>query len=196
MNDDITKTAGVEEDSSPTGQENVDTPKTYTQAEVEALLQSEADKRVSAALKKQERKNQERIKEAEKLAKMNETEKFQYELEQREKAIAEKEKALALAENKNAASKILADKGIDLALVDFVVADDAETMKANISLLDRAFKESVKKEVEKRLSSNSPKINLPTNENITREQAKKMGIMERQRLLDNNPSLYKELFES
>lgn len=196
MNDDITKTAGVEEDSSPTGQENTDTPKTYTQAEVEALLQSEADKRVSAALKKQERKNQERIKEAEKLAKMNETEKFQYELEQREKAIAEKEKALALAENKNAASKILADKGIDLALVDFVVADDAETMKANISLLDRAFKESVKKEVEKRLSSNSPKINLPTNENITREQAKKMGIMERQRLLDNNPSLYKELFES
>jgi len=179
MNDDITKTAGVEEDSSPTGQENTDTPKTYTQAEVEALLQSEADKRVSAALKKQERKNQERIKEAEKLAKMNETEKFQYELEQREKAIAEKEKALALAENKNAASKILADKGIDLALVDFVVADDAETMKANISLLDRAFKESVKKEVEKRLSSNSPKINLPTNENITREQAKKMGIMER-----------------
>lgn len=196
MNDDITKTAGVEEDSSPTGQENTDTPKTYTQAEVEALLQSEADKRVSAALKKQERKNQERIKEAEKLAKMNETEKFQYELEQREKAIAEKEKALALAENKNAASKILADKGIDLALVDFVVADDAETMKANISLLDRAFKESVKKEVEKRLSSNSPKINLPTNENITREQAKKMGIMERQKLLDNNPSLYKELFES
>lgn len=196
MNDDITKTAGVEEDSSPTGQENTDTPKTYTQAEVEALLQSEADKRVSAALKKQERKNQERIKEAEKLAKMNETEKFQYELEQREKAIAEKEKALALAENKNAASKILADKGLDLALVDFVVADDAETMKANISLLDRAFKESVKKEVEKRLSSNSPKINLPTNENITREQAKKMGIMERQKLLDNNPSLYKELFES
>lgn len=196
MNDDITKTAGVEEDSSPTGQENTDTPKTYTQAEVEALLQSEADKRVSAALKKQERKNQERIKEAEKLAKMNETEKFQYELEQREKAIAEKEKALALAENKNAASKILADKGIDLALVDFVVADDAETMKANISLLDRAFKDSVKKEVEKRLSSNSPKINLPTNENITKEQAKKMGIMERQRLLDNNPSLYKELFES
>ena len=196
MNDDITKTAGVEEDSSPTGQENTDTPKTYTQAEVEALLQSEADKRVSAALKKQERKNQERIKEAEKLAKMNETEKFQYELEQREKAIAEKEKALALAENKNAASKILADKGIDLALVDFVVADDAETMKANISLLDRAFKDSVKKEVEKRLSSNSPKINLPTNENITKEQAKKMGIMERQKLLDNNPSLYKELFES
>ena len=196
MNDNITNTAGVEEDSSTTGQENTETTKTYTQAEVEALLQSEADKRVSAALKKQERKNQERIKEAEKLAKMNETEKFQYELEQREKAIAEKEKALALAENKNAASKILADKGIDLALVDFVVADDAETMKANISLLDRAFKESVKKEVEKRLSSNSPKINLPTNENITREQAKKMGIMERQKLLDNNPSLYKELFES
>ena len=86
--------------------------KTYTQEEVDALLQKEADRRVTDALKKQERKNQEKVREAEKLAKMNEQEKYQYELEQREKAIAEKEKALALAENKNEASKILAEKSI------------------------------------------------------------------------------------
>ena len=178
-----------------TGAEDNNTePKTYTQEEVDALLQKEADRRVTEALKKAERKNQEKVKEAQKLAQMNEQEKYQYELEQREKAIVEKEKALALAENKNEAGKILAEKGLSLSLVDFVVAEDAETMNKNISLLDKAFKQSVKLEVEKRLSSSTPKKNLPLDQTITKEQAKKMGIMERQKLLNENPELYNTLF--
>ena len=187
-----TQVTGAEtNDTSTTGTET----KTYTQEEVDALLQREGDKRVTEALRKAERKNAERVKEAQKLAQMNESEKYQYELEQREKAIEEKEKALALAENKNEASKILADKGLSLSLVDFVVAEDAETMNDRIKVLDKAFKESVKREVEKRLGSSAPKKNLPPDETITKEQAKKMGIRERQQLLNNNPDLYKTLFE-
>lgn len=177
-------------DTSTTGTET----KTYTQEEVNMLLQRESDRRVSEALKKAEKKNAEKVKEAQKLAQMNENEKFQYELEQREKAIEEKEKALALAENKNEASKILADKGLSLSLVDFVVAEDAETMNSNIRLLDKAFKDSVKREVEKRLGSSAPKKNLPPDETITKEKAKKMSIIERQNLLTNNPDLYAQLF--
>ena len=134
------------------------------------------------------------MKESEKLAKMNETEKLRYELEQREKAIEEKERALALAQNKNEASKILAEKGLSLSLIDFVVAEDAETMNANINLLDKAFKASVKAEVEKRLGSSAPKKNLPLDEQITKEQAMKMGVIERQKLYNDNPDLYKTLF--
>ena len=122
------------------GAEENTEPKTYTQEEVDALLQKEADRRVSEALKKANRKNEEKLKEAQKLAQMNEQQKYEYELEQREKAITEKEKALALAENKNEASKILAEKGLSLSLVDFVVAEDAETMNTNISLLDKKLK--------------------------------------------------------
>lgn len=177
-------------DTSTTGTET----KTYTQEEVNMLLQRESDRRVSEALKKAEKKNAEKVKEAQKLAQMNENEKFQYELEQREKAIAEKEKALALAENKNTASQILADKGLSLSLVDFVIAEDAETMNSNIRLLEKAFKDSVKREVEKRLGSSAPKKNLPPDETITKEKAKKMSIIERQNLLTNNPDLYNQLF--
>ncbi len=187
-----TQVTGAETtDTSTTGTEI----KTYTQEEVDALLQREGDKRVTEALRKAERKNAERVKEAQKLAQMNESEKYQYELEQREKAIEEKEKALALAENKNEASKILADKGLSLSLVDFVVAEDAETMNDRIKVLDKAFKESVKREVEKRLGSSAPKKNLPPDETITKEQAKKMTIIQRQNLLNSNPDLYKTLFE-
>ena len=177
-------------DTSTTGTET----KTYTQEEVDKMLQSEVDRRITSALKKQAKSNEAKIKEAQKLAQMNESEKYQYELEQREKAIAEKEKALALAENKNEASKILADKGLSLSLVDFVIAEDAETMNSNIRLLEKAFKDSVKREVEKRLGSSAPKKNLPPDQTITKEQAKKMGIRERQQLLMNNPELYNQLF--
>lgn len=177
-------------DTSTTGTET----KTYTQEEVDKMLQSEVDRRITSALKKQAKSNEAKIKEAQKLAQMNESEKYQYELEQREKAIEEKEKALALAENKNEASKILADKGLSLSLVDFVIAEDAETMNSNIRLLEKAFKDSVKREVEKRLGSSAPKKNLPPDETITKEQAKKMGIRERQQLLMNNPELFAQLF--
>ena len=172
--------------------ETVET-KTYTQEEVDALLQRESDRRVSEALKKQERKNADKVREAEKLAQMNEQQKYEYQLEQREKAIQEKEKALALAENKNEASKILAEKGLSLSLVEFVVAEDAETMNANISLLEKAFKTSVKAEVEKRLGSSTPKKNLPPDEVITRESFNKMTIIEQQQLYRDNPELYRSL---
>ena len=174
-------------------EEETTTTKTYTQAEVDEMLQAEVDRRITSALKKQERKNAEKVKEAQKLAQMNEQEKFVYELEQREKAIAEKEKALALAENKNEASKILSEKGLSLSLVDFVVAEDAETMNTNISLLDKAFKASVKAEVEKRLGSSSPKKDLPLNEELTREKFIKMSLAEQNRLAMENPELYKAM---
>lgn len=180
------------------GQE-VETPetqteeKTYTQSELDALLQAEVDRRITSALKKQERKNQEKLKEAQKLASMNEQQKYEYELQQREAAIAEKERELALAENKAEASKILAEKGLSPQLVEFVVAEDAETMSSNISLLERCFKESVKAEVNKRLAGNAPKKGLPLEKTITKEDFLKMSYSELMELKQNNPDIFESL---
>jgi len=167
--------------------------KTYTQEEVDALLQAETDRRVSSALKKAEKKNAEKLREAQKLAQMNEQEKYEYELQQRENAIAEKERELALAENKAEASKILAEKGISVSLVDFVVAESAEDMATNIDLLDKAFKASVKAEVEKRLASNAPKKSLPLDKAITKEDFRKMSFEELTALKRENPEVYNAL---
>lgn len=173
--------------------EETTTPKTYTEEEVQALLQQETDRRVTSALKKQEKKNQEAVREAQKLAQMNEQEKFQYQLEQREKAIAAKEKELALMENKNEASKILADKGLSLALVDFVVAEDAETMSANIKILEQAFKQSVKAEVEKRMGGSTPKKAVTVNKTMTQEEFAKMSYTDMLALKQQDPELYRQL---
>jgi len=173
--------------------EGQDTPKTYTQEEVDALLQSETDRRVTSALKKAEEKNRAKVREAQKLSEMNAQQKYEYELEQREAAIRAKEIELTLAENKAEATKILADKGLSPDLVDLVVAEDAETMAGNISTLDKAFKQSVKAEVERRLGSNTPKKNLPPDETITRERFAQMTLREQADLYNNNPELYKAL---
>ena len=176
--------------------ENGEQEKTYSTAEVQKMIEEGRKQALEEANRKADERFQNKMKESEKLAKMNETEKLRYELEQREKAIEEKERALALAQNKNEASKILAEKGLSLSLIDFVVAEDAETMNANINLLDKAFKASVKAEVEKRLGSSSPKKNLPPDEQITKEQAMKMGVIERQKLYNDNPELYATLFNN
>ena len=172
-------------------QTNEEKTYTFTQEELDALIQKEGDKRVSSALKTAQKKNEAKIKEAEKLAKMSEQQRYEYELSQREQAIAEKEHQLALAENKAEASSILAEKGISPKLVDFVVADDAEVMMTNISLLEAEFKASVKAEVEKRLQTSTPKKNLPLE--MTKESFQKMSIVERTKLLHNNPDLYNKL---
>lgn len=175
------------------GQVEETTPKTYTEEEVQKLLQQETDRRVTSALKKQEQKNQAAVREAQKLAQMNEAEKFQYQLEQREAAIAAKEKELALMENKNEASKILADKGLSLALVDFVVAEDAETMNENIKTLETAFKASVKAEVEKRMGGSTPKKSVSVNTQMTREEFAKLPYNEMVALKQQDPELYRRL---
>lgn len=177
------------------GQETVtqEENKTYTEAEVMELLQKETDRRVTEAIKKQERKTNAKIAEAQKLASMNEAEKYEYQLKQREEAIAAKERELAMLENKNEASKILNEKGISLALVDFVVAEDAETMKANIDLLDRAFKASVKAEVEKRLGSAAPKKNPAIDKQLTKADFAKLSYADMMNLKMTDPTLFAEL---
>lgn len=178
--------------------ENVETEKegklSFTQEELDALIQREGDKRVSQALKTAEKKQEQKLREAEKLAKMSEAEKYEFELSKREQAIAEKERELLLAENKNEASKILSEKGLSLSLVDFIVDESAEEMDRKIKILDKAFKQSVRDEVEKRLSSKVPMKSLPTeNSMITKEQFAKLSIAELSKLKREQPELFDEL---
>ena len=183
-NKDATSVEGVDE-------QNKEGKLSFTQEELDLLLQKEGDRRVSQALKKQEGK----MKEAAKLAKMSAEEQYQYELEQREKAIEEKERQLALAENKAEAAKQLAAKGISAELVQFVVAEDAETMADNIKLLDKYFKASVKAEVEKRLAGNAPKKNLVESGSVSKKDLLAMNVRELQLFKSQNPDEYNRIMK-
>lgn len=165
--------------------------KTYTQEEVLALLQSETDKRVTAALKTQQKKFEKQLS----LSKLDDNER---EKAEKDNKIAELEEQLAqftLERNKSELKSVLSSRGLSAEFADIVlITDDIETSQANIDKLDKLFKNAVKAEVEKRLAGNAPKGNGGTPAEITKEAALKMSMAELQALKDNNPELYNKLF--
>lgn len=161
--------------------------KTYTEAE----LQSIADKRVTEALKTARGKFENEKKEAERLASMTAEERYTEELKQREAALAEREKQVTMLENKNEASKILADKGISINLVDLVLAEDAETMKSRIDILEKEFNASVEQEIKKRLAGATPFKNGGSAEGMSKEDFRKLSLTEQQAIFRKDPELYK-----
>ena len=167
-----------------------ETKTTYSQEEVEKMIQQEADRRVTQALKKQSEKQAEKLREAEKLAQMTAEQKNAYEVEQLRKQYETGLRDLALERNKNAASKVLADKGLDLSLIDLVVADEADVMNERIQILDKAFKKSVKTEVERRLASKSPVSTLDQNKTYTKEDIGKLTYEQAVQLFKEQPDLF------
>lgn len=169
------------------------TEKTYTEAEVQALLQSEADRRVSSALKKQQKEFETKMAEAEKLKAMDETQRRDYEYSQRLQQLEAKEREFALAQNKLEATKIMASRGLPVTFVDYIVADDAETMMDNITNFERVFKSAVADEVAKKISSPAPKVGSIKQSTLTKEQFRKLGTIQRMELKQSNPELYNSL---
>lgn len=165
--------------------------KTYTQDEVLALLQSETDKRVSQALKTQQKKYEKQLS----LSKLDGDERAKAEKDNR---IAELEEQLAqfqIERNKSELKSVLSSRGLSAEFADIInISDDIEASQANIDALDKLFKAAVKAEVEKRLAGNTPKGNGATTGEITKETAKKMSMAELQTLERTNPDLFNKLF--
>lgn len=169
------------------------TPKTYTEAEVQEMLQKEGDRRVSAALKKQQMTFESKLAEAEKLRGMDEAQRKEYEYNQKVNELAEREKEFNLAQNKLEASKVMANRGLPIAFVDYIVAEDAETMMENITVFEKAWKAAVADAVTQKIASPTPKSGSVTQTGITKEEFSKMSIAQQSEIYHSNPALYREL---
>lgn len=178
--------------------ENVETPveetteaRTYTIDEVNALLQSETDKRVTAALAKQQKKFDKQLS----LSRLDGDERAKAEKDNR---IAELEEQLAqftIERNKSELKSVLGSRGLSAEFADIInISDDIEASQANIDKLDKLFKAAVKAEVEKRIAGNAPKGNGTTvTGEITVEAFRKMSLTQQAALANSNPELYKKL---
>lgn len=177
-------------ETTTTTEESADV-KTYTQDEVLALLQSEADKRVTQALAKQKKQYEKQLS----LSKLDGEERAKAEKDNR---IAELEEQLAqfqIERNRSELKSVLSSRGLSAEFADIVaINDDIEASQANIDKLDKLFKAAVKAEVEKRLAGNAPKGNTTTAEEYTKETAKKMSLAEMNELMVKNPEAYNKLF--
>lgn len=123
-------------------------------SKLESLIQSAVDR----ATNKLGNENKKLRAEIEKLQKanMDADELKNFELSEKEKAIAEREKALAEKENRLFAVKAVKEVGLDagldadttLALVDIVMTDDEEGISKRVKTLDALVKRIVKTQVD------------------------------------------------
>ena len=165
--------------------------KTYTQEEVLELLQRESDKRVSQALKTQQKKYEKQLS----LSKLDGEERAKAE---KDAEIAELREQLAqfqIERNRSELKSVLSSRGLSAEFADIIaINDDIEASQANIDKLDKLFKAAVKAEVEKRLAGNAPKGNGGTATEITKDSAKKMTMAQLNELANSNPELFEKLF--
>lgn len=178
----------VNEETTDTAVEEV---KTYTQDEVMALLQAESDRRVSAALKTQQKKYEKQLS----LSKLDGDERAKAEKDNRIAELEEQLAAFQIEKNRSELKSVLSSRGLSAEFADIIaINDDIEVSQANIEKLDKLFKTAVKTEVEKRLAGNAPKGNGVTPAEITKDDAKNMSIADRQKLYNSDRELYNKLF--
>ena len=176
-------------------QEQEATEKTYTQAEVDAMIQSESDKRVSQALKTQQEKFNKKQSEAEKLQKMDETQKLAYQVEQLQAELAERDRQAAVADNQKQATNIFAERGLPIQFVEYVVGENAETMLEKINTFDTQWKAALADAVSAKIgsSASTPKGSSQKQATITVDSFKKMSLAEQAEIARTNPTLYKQM---
>lgn len=168
--------------------------KTYTQEELDELLQKEGDRRVSAAEKKWHKDLEQQIQDAknegERLAKMTAKEKQDAERAKADRELAEAQAALNRERLEFQATKLLAEKGLPIDFAPHLVADDAEGTKAAIDAFEKAFKEAVQEAVTDKLKSNAPAAGGGASKMSRADINKMTDATERLKAIRENPTIF------
>lgn len=180
------------EEQVDTQQEVESTEKTFTQSQLDEIIQKEKAKAKRSA----EKEYQAKMDEAEKLRQMNEAQKAEYEQEKQKAYIAELEAKINRSGLEREASKMLSEGGIavDDKILGFVVKDTAESTQEAVEGFVALVNDLADKKVSEKLKGKTPKKMEDTSAGeITKEQFNKMGYQSRNELLQNNPELYHKL---
>ena len=180
------------EEQVDTQQEVESTEKTFTQSQLDEIIQKEKAKAKRSA----EKEYQAKMDEAEKLRQMNETQKAEYEQEKQRAYIAELEAKINRSGLEREASKMLSEGGIavDDKILGLVVKDTAESTQEAVESFVALVNDLADKKVGEKLKGKTPKKMEDTSAGeITKEQFNRMGYQSRNELLQNNPELYHKL---
>lgn len=194
MAEETKETSVVEEGTEQAStQEQAETAeKTFTQAELDAIIQKEKGKAKRAAEKEYKAK----MDEAEKLRKMNAEQKAEYEAKKQADYIAELEAKINRSGLEKEASKMLSEAGIVTSdeILSFVVKDNAEETQEAVTSFTSLVNDLADKKVSEMLKGKTPKkVEQSTAGAITKEQFDRMGYKSRNELQQSDPELYEKL---
>lgn len=129
--------------------------------EFDRRVQSAVDEAVKKAQEKWQLMTDDRVSEAEKLAKMTKEEKDTYLKQKKEKELADRESAVTRRELTAEAKNTLAEKGLPVGLADVLNYTDADSCSKSITAVEKAFQEAVETAVQERLKGGEPQKKAP-----------------------------------
>lgn len=161
MSEDTTSAETTENTEATESEDSI----TLTPKELQAKLDSEADKRSAAAIEKAKAKWEAEQKQAiedaknegAKLAKMSEADKLAEEQKQREEAFKQREAELNKRELSYSTKDLLSEQGLPVDMADSLIAlGDADAIKSAVETLKASVDSAVKEQVEKAVQSTPP----------------------------------------
>ncbi len=126
------------------------------QEEFDRRIQEAVNSAVTAAQEKWKILADDRVSEAEKLAKMSDSEKAQYLQQKREEELSAREAAVTRKELMADAKNTLAEKKLPVGLAEVLDLTDKDTCDKSIAAVEKAFQEAVKTAVNERLKGGRP----------------------------------------
>lgn len=163
------------------------------QAEFDRRVQKAIGTAVSNAQKKWKDIHDDKLSEAEKLAKMTNEEKAAYRMSQMEKELNAFKEKDTLAEMSKTARKMLSEDEINIPdeLLSHLVSTDAEDTKQAVQAFAKLFKDAVQDAVKDKLKGNPPKRGTGGKGTVTREQILAIkNPSERQRMIAEHMELF------
>lgn len=130
---------------------------TFTQSELDSLIDKRTAKALETAKQKWEEEKQNAVNQAEKLAKLSAAERKEAEDKAKQEAMDKREQELNQREMRYEAQHQLEENALPTDFVDMVMSDDAEKVSKNIAALKSQFDKAVEASVTEKMRGNTPK---------------------------------------
>lgn len=158
----------------PDPKESTGAGRTFTQEELNDIIEG----RLAKAKKAWDKELADKQSEAEKLAKMDADQKRSYEFEKKLKDLEKREAEITRRELKSQALEMLTQKNLPTSLVDLLNLNDADSCKASIDAVEKAFSQAVQTDVDNKLKGSGPLKKAPGVKSYTKEQISSMSAAE------------------
>lgn len=172
--------------------ETTEADKTFTQDELNHIVQERVQRAVTKAQKDAEDKIKQAQSEGERLAKLTKDERAKEEEAKRLADLEAREKAIAVKELRIETQSLLSDEGLPIEFLDVVMADTAESVKDNIASIRKVFDEAVEKRVNERLTQDKPRRGATAGAMSKAEILAVKDASERQKLIAENLELFRK----
>lgn len=130
---------------------------TFTQSELDSLIDKRTAKALETAKQKWEEEKQDAVNQAEKLAKLSAAERKEAEDKAKQEAMDKREQELNQREMRYEAQHQLEENELPTDFVDMVMSDDAEKVSKNIAALKGAFDKAIEAGVNKAMQGTTPR---------------------------------------